>query len=53
MTAGGGTYLLEDARSRCRRATSSTWRRTARSPSSPATSRAEYLLYKDVWRDGF
>jgi hypothetical protein len=38
MTAGGGTYLLEDASSRCAPATSSTWRPTARSRSSPATS---------------
>ena len=54
MTAGGGTYLLEERRARgARAATSSTWRPTARSPSSRGDEPAEYLLYKDVWRDGF
>ena len=40
MTAGGGVYLLEDERHEVARATSSTWRPTARSRSSPpATAR--------------
>jgi (S)-ureidoglycine aminohydrolase len=54
MTAGGGVYLLGDARHEVRRDDF-----IYMAPYCPqgfvatGTEPAEYLLYKDVWRDGF
>jgi len=53
MTAGGGTYLLEDAEHEVRAGDFIYMAPYCPHGFEAGPDGAEYLLYKDVWRDGF
>ena len=53
MTAGGGTYLLEDAEHEVQAGDFIYMAPYCPQGFAAGPEGAEYLLYKDVWRDGF